>query len=264
MPQNKKPTVLVTGMSGKIGTAIAARFAEDGFDIIGVDVREDALAESASSLSAAYDTAVHTIQGDLSDLNFAAGLIPDAWERFGPIDVLVNCAALVPSTPFMSLDADIWNKVQNINVTAPMLATSALGKLATENDVPATVVNISSGAATRPRPGASHYCTSKAAMEMMTRAAAIELGPRVRVNAISPGFVNVDSPINPVKPGYAKLLKQNPSGRFGEPDDIARAVKWIAGPEADWVTGAVLRVDGGSTAGTLALPLQWDEETVRS
>jgi len=254
--------VLITGMSGKIGTAIAAQFAADGFDIIGVDLREEPLRENAASLASAYNVSVETIPGDLSDLAFAADLVPTAWERFGPLDVLVNCAALVPSTPFTKLTAEVWNRVQDINVTAPTLAIAALGRLAEENDVQATVVNISSGAATRPRPGASHYCTSKAAMEMMTRAAAIELGPRVRVNAISPGFVNVDSPINPVKPSYAKLLKQNPSGRFGEPEDIARAVKWIAGPEADWVTGAVLRVDGGSTAGTLALPLQWEEEPV--
>lgn len=256
--QTATPKALVTGASGKIGYAIAARFAKNGYDVILSDLREEALAENAARLRAEHGHQVHTIAGDLAESSFAEALVARAWEAHGPLDVLVNVAALDPSTPFTRLTAEVWDKVQAINVTAPMLTMSALGRLAEEHGRTASIVNISSGAATRPRPGASHYCTSKAALEMLTRAAAIELGPRIRVNAISPGFVNVDSPINPVTPEYAALLQdRNPAGRRGEPDDIARAVFWIAGPEAEWVTGTVLRVDGGSTAGTMDLPLHW-------
>ena len=254
------PTVLVTGASGKIGLAIAARFAANGYDTVVTDLREETLAENAAALRAQHGVQVHTIAGDLSDSSFAEALVPQAWEAYGPLDVLVNVAALDPSTPFTQMTAAVWNKVQAINVTAPMLTTAALGRLTEQHARTAAVVNITSGAATRPRPGASHYCTSKAALEMLTRAAAIELGPRIRVNAVSPGVVNVDSPINPVTPEYAALLQdKNPTGRPGKPDDIAKAVFWMAGPEADWVTGTVLRVDGGSTAGTLDLPLHWSD-----
>jgi NAD(P)-dependent dehydrogenase (short-subunit alcohol dehydrogenase family) len=120
------------------------------------------------------------------------------------------------------------------------------------------VVNISSGAATRARPGAAHYATSKAALEMLTKACAVELGGLgIRVNAVSPGFVTVDSDANPVTEEYAAAVSVNPLGRRGEPREVADAVFWLAGPEAGWITGAILRVDGGSTAGAAGLPLHW-------
>jgi 3-oxoacyl-[acyl-carrier protein] reductase len=116
------------------------------------------------------------------------------------------------------------------------------------------VINISSGAALRARPGTAHYCTSKAAVEMLTRAAAIELGSHgIRVNAVSPGFVEVDSAVNPVSETYAAAVSANPLGRRGQPADIAASVVWLTSDAAAWVTGSILRVDGGASAGTTAL-----------
>jgi NAD(P)-dependent dehydrogenase (short-subunit alcohol dehydrogenase family) len=97
---------------------------------------------------------------------------------------------------------------------------------------------------------------------MLTKACAVELGGNgIRVNAVSPGFVTVDSTANPVTEDYAAAVSTNALGRRGEPDDIARAVHWLASDAASWVTGAVLRVDGGSTAGTTTLPLHWQGAT---
>ena len=150
------------------------------------------------------------------------------------------------------MTAAAWDRVQQVNVRAPVLLTVALAHA----DRPATVVNISSGAATRARPGAAHYCTSKAALEMATKACAVELAGRgIRVNAVAPGFVEVDSPVNPVTDAYAAAVSANPIGRAGRPAEMAAAVVWLAGDEAGFVTGAVLRVDGGATAGTAELPL---------
>ena len=116
------------------------------------------------------------------------------------------------------------------------------------------MVNISSGAATRARPGAAHYCTSKAALEMATKACAVELAGRgIRVNAVAPGFVEVDSPVNPVTDGVRRRGRRpTRSGARAGPPRSPRAVCWLAGAEAGFVTGAVLRVDGGATAGTAA------------
>jgi NAD(P)-dependent dehydrogenase (short-subunit alcohol dehydrogenase family) len=126
---------------------------------------------------------------------------------------------------------------------------------------PASVVNISSGAALRARPGGGPYASSKAALEMATRAAALELGPHgIRVNAVSPGFVAVGSECNPVAPEYAAAVSANPLGRPGTPADIARAVCWIAGENASWITGEILRVDGGSGTGAGHLPRLWPPE----
>jgi 3-oxoacyl-[acyl-carrier protein] reductase len=194
------------------------------------------------------------------DLGSALGpqaLIADAW-AFAPVDVLVNSAGIYPATPYLELDARTWDSVLNLNTRAPMLATVALAQRAVEAGRPANVVNISSGAALRARPGAAPYSTSKAALEMATRASALELGQYgIRVNAVAPGFVTVNSSVNPVTEEYAAAVSGNPLGRRGEPDDIARAVVWLSGDEAAWITGETLRVDGGSATGAMHLPMHW-------
>jgi 3-oxoacyl-[acyl-carrier protein] reductase len=189
---------------------------------------------------------------DLSEPGQVQAMIDAAW----PLDVLVNAAGIYPATPLLEMTGEAWDRVQDINVRAPLLATVAFGRRCLEDQRTGCVVNISSGAALRARPGAAHYCTSKAALEMATRACALELGPRVRVNAVSPGYVEVASEVNPVTPEYAQAVSANPLGRVGTPEDIARAVLWLAGDDASWITGAVLRVDGGASAGAI-LPLHW-------
>ncbi|GLY40272.1 L-xylulose reductase [Amycolatopsis sp. NBRC 101858] len=243
-------TVLVTGAGGGIGAAIAARFAAAGDRLVLSDLR----AAELSTVAAGLSTEVVQLPGDLAEAEFAEGLV----ERAGPVDVLVNAAGIYPATPLLDMTAAIWDRVQDVNVRAALLTTVAFGRAGR----PGAVVNISSGAATRARPGAAHYATSKAALEMVTKACAVELGPHgIRVNAVSPGFVTVDSDANPVTEAYAAAVSVNPLGRRGEPREIADAVFWLAGPEAGWITGAVLRVDGGSTAGAAGLPLHWAGET---
>lgn len=100
---------------------------------------------------------------------------------------------------------------------------------------------------------------------MATRAAALELGALgIRVNAVSPGFVLVDSDVNPVSAEYARSIDVNPLGRPGTPEDVARAVCWLAGPEASWITGETVRVDGGSSTGALHLPRIWQADGTRA
>ncbi|MCR6489056.1 SDR family oxidoreductase [Amycolatopsis sp. OK19-0408] len=246
-------TVLVTGAGGGIGAAIARRFAAAGDRLVLSDVRPAELSTVADSL----DDAV-ALPGDLADAGYAEGLV----ERAGPVDVLVNAAGIYPATPLLEMTAATWDRVQDINVRAALLTTVAFGRRHVAAGTTGVVVNISSGAATRARPGAAHYATSKAALEMLTKACAVELGPHgIRVNAVSPGFVTVDSDANPVTEAYAAAVSVNPLGRRGEPREIADAVWWLAGPESAWITGAVLRVDGGSTAGAAGLPLHWSGET---
>jgi len=240
--------VLVTGAASGIGAAIAARFRGEALTL--ADVDGDRLAAVAGDLGAAVRV------GDLADAAFTESLVePD-------VDVLVNAAGLYPATPLLEMTAASWDRVQLVNVRAAMLTTVAFGRHRVASGKPGVVVNISSGAATRARPGAAHYATSKAALEMLTKACAVELGAyRIRVNAVSPGFVTVDSAANPVTEEYAAAVSVNPLGRRGLPSDIADAVHWLAGERATWITGAVLRVDGGSTAGAPGLPVHWDGAT---
>jgi NAD(P)-dependent dehydrogenase (short-subunit alcohol dehydrogenase family) len=242
--------VLVTGAGGGIGAAIADRFAAAGDRLVLADLRLVELSTVAGRLRADHGVEVVELPGDLADADHAAGLVAQA----GAVDVLVNAAGIYPATPLLEMTAATWDRVQDVNVRAALLTTVAFGRAGR----PGAVVNISSGAATRARPGAAHYATSKAALEMLTKACAVELGGLgIRVNAVSPGFVTVDSDANPVTEAYASAVSVNPLGRRGEPREIADAVFWLAGPEAGWITGAILRVDGGSTAGAAGLPLHW-------
>lgn len=252
-----KRHIIITGAASGIGRQIAVRFARQGDQLTLVDISTEALADAATDCTRAGSEDVDTITADLRSADGPRSMVYEAWAS-APVDVLVNSAGVYPATPFLDLNADTWDAVTNLNTRAPLLATVALANLVVNAGRTASVVNISSGAALRARPGAAPYSTSKAALEMVTRASALELGPLgLRVNAVAPGFVTVDSSVNPVTEDYAAAVSANPLGRRGEPDDIARAVLWLASSEAEWITGEVLRVDGGSSAGAMNLPLHW-------
>lgn len=251
------PHAVITGAGSGIGRQVANRFAGLGFRLTLVDINPGPLAAVAEACQAAGAEDAKVLVVDLATPTGPEEMLAKSWAD-APVDVLVNSAGIYPATPFLSLDADTWDAVQNLNTRAPLLATVALAQRAIEAGRGASVINISSGAALRARPGAAPYSTSKAALEMATRASALELGQYgIRVNAVAPGFVTVNSCANPVTEEYAAAVSGNPLGRRGEPDDVARAVVWLAGTEAEWITGETLRVDGGSSAGAINLPLHW-------
>ncbi|MFJ8823140.1 SDR family NAD(P)-dependent oxidoreductase [Streptomyces sp. NPDC102467] len=268
--------VLITGAAGGIGRAIAAEFAAggavksaargaaEGVALTLADRDQEALDRVAAELgvtgsgSGSGAGPVGTLTVDLTRPEAAADLVHQAWQARGPVDVLVNAAGVYPSLDMGDVSAADWDRLFAVNLRAPVLATGAFARLAAEHGRGGAVVNISSGSALRARPGGGPYASSKAALEMATRAAALELGAQgIRVNAVSPGFVAVDSACNPVSDEYAAAIGTNPLGRAGTPQDIARAVRWIAGPDASWITGEILRVDGGSSTGALHLPRIW-------
>lgn len=252
--------VVVTGAAGGLGRAIAARITSQAAAVTLVDSRPEALDGAVRAVQQVSDAEIHTEVVDLCDPEAVEPLIRRMW-RIAPISVLINAAGVYPSVTVDELDAAAWARVLNINTSAPVLATAALGRLwgQTDEDSPgirAVVVNVSSTAAGRSRPGALAYSASKAALESATKSAALELGPRgIRVTAVAPGFIAVDSPVNQIAEDYARLVDQNPLGRPGTPEDVADAVNWLIDDSSSWVTGTVITVDGGSSVGNRSLPL---------
>ncbi|WP_432251122.1 SDR family NAD(P)-dependent oxidoreductase [Streptomyces sp. HNM1019] len=253
--------ILVTGAAGGIGAAIAEEFAAQGAFLTLVDRDPAALHRTGAGLGTR--TAIRA--ADLTDPDAPTAVVEATWAEHGPVDVLVNAAGVYPSLDMADVDAPAWDRLFAVNLRAPVLATAAFARLATARGRTGSVINISSGAAQRARPGGGPYASSKAALEMATRAAALELGAHgIRVNAVSPGFVPVASDCNPVSAEYATAIGGNPLGRPGTPQDIARAVRWLAGPDASWITGEILRVDGGSSTGALHLPRIWQPDDTRA
>lgn len=255
---NATPHALITGGAGGLGRGIATVLARAGYGVALADFRADALEETAARLRSCVPgcrVGIHVV--DLAAPGSPGRLIADVWNE-QPLDVVVNAAGIYPSTPLLELDATTWDAVLDVNLRAAALVIAEYGRLASASGRGGSIVNITSGSALRAREAAAPYATSKAALEMLTRAAALELGRHaIRVNAVSPGFVGVDSPVSPYLPEYREAVDRNPLGRPGSPEDVGEAVLWLAGPLASWVTGTVVRVDGGSSTGSIGLPRSW-------
>lgn len=250
----------MTGAASGLGRAITIDLAAHGWNITGVDVQEIALKSVIEEISH-HGVRAHAIVGDLADPAFVTSAVRDAWAR-EPVTGLVNAAGIYPAVPFADLTAELWRRVQDVNVLAPVLATQALAQLAIAAGTTPAVVNVASGAATRARPGTAHYSTSKAAVVMATKATAIELsGAGIRVNAIAPGFFRVHSEVNPVTDEYADLLSQTVLPGPARPEHVTGPVRFLLSADAEWITGVTLPVDGGSSAGTNNLPQHWDAPT---
>lgn len=252
---------VVTGAGNGLGAAIATELAAAGWDVTGVDVRREALEKVLAEIAETHGVTTHALVGDLGDETFATEFVTSAW-AFAPVDGLVNAAGIYPAIPFLEVDATKWNRVQAINVVAPLLATQQLARLAIDAGTTPAVVNITSGAANRARPGTAHYSTSKAALTMLTKASAIELGPAgIRVNAVAPGFFSVASEVNPISEEYAAFMAGNILPGTAKPQHVAGAVLFLLSDKAEWITGATVPVDGGTSVGTRSLPQHWAGES---
>ena len=233
--------VLVTGAARRVGRAIALAAARRGADLI-VHYRASAAEAEGTAAEArrAGVTAV-TIQADLATAAGVDSLVGAAREAFGRVDVLVNNASIFLPTPFESLDEAAWDAHQDVNLKGPYLCSLAFGR-AMLRQGEGKIINLVDGAADRPYAGFLPYCVSKAGLIALTRALAVELAPRVQVNAVAPGPV-----LNPE--GFTvdqirSVPTANPLRRMGTPEDVAAAVVFLA-EGSDYVTGAVLPVDGG-------------------
>jgi len=242
---------LVTGGGSGIGLASAIRLAQDGAAVTICGRTESRLEAGLAAIEEqAPGATAQWIVADVVDEDAVQDAVALSAEPTGTIDVVLASAGGSDSIgPVHTLDTDAFKRTLELNVVGTFLALKyAAPRMAKAGR--GSFIGVSSLAASRPHPWFGAYGPAKAAIEMFLQQAAIELGPSgVRVNAVAPGLVDTEL-VGAVVAGGPVLedyLSQMPLGRVGTPQDIAEAVRYLAGPESSWVTGQTLRLDGGHT-----------------
>jgi NAD(P)-dependent dehydrogenase (short-subunit alcohol dehydrogenase family) len=247
--------VLVTGAGAGIGFGIARAFHAAGARVALGDFRESALQRAASRL--AGSDRVLTRRVDVRDAASVAAFVAETERALGAVTVAVANAGIYPNTPVLEMTQEEWDRVMETNVRGVFLTCQAAARRMVAHKTRGRIITLASGAAYSGRLGAAHYCASKAGVVMFTKVLALELAPRgINVNAISPGLIEVEGEVSPLSREYVDALTRSiPAGRIGTPEDIAHAALFLASPYADWVTGEVFGINGGSSAGRTNLPL---------
>ena len=242
-------TALITGGTRGIGRATAEAMARAGANVVVSSRKQDACDETAAAITAAGGKAVG-IPCNVSNIDEIEALVAGALDAFGRIDMLVCNAAVNPYMgPLKDIDDEAYDKILTTNVKNVLkLCNLVIPGMAERRD--GAVVIVSSIAATKGSRSLGAYAISKAADVQLARNLAIEWGPsNIRVNAVLPGLVKTDMARalwdNPDT--AAKAMEGYPIGRFGEPEDLAGAIVFLASPAASWITGQALPVDGGAT-----------------
>ena len=245
--------IAVTGAGAGIGQGIAQAFHDAGARVALGDVREAPLKRAAAALGDRVFSQVVDVRDEASVAAFFAA----TEKQLGGVTVLVANAGIYPNTPVVDMDVEEWDRVMEVNVRGVFLTCRAAARSMRARGTPGKIITISSGAYASGRPGAAHYCASKAAVVMFTKVLALELAAsRINVNCIAPGFVRVDSEMSPLTDEYVTALTRGiPWGRQGTPKDIAHAALFLASPYAEYMTGEVVGVNGGTSAGRSQLPL---------
>jgi len=236
---------------------IARAFHDAGASVVPGDVREDALDQAQGTFSNQKRLAFVPV--DVRDAAAVANLVATAEQVFGPPAVMIANAGIVPNASLLNMDVSAWDAVIETNLQGVFLSCQATARSMVAHQTRGRIVTISSIAHSYGRLGASAYCASKAGVVMFAKVLAMQLAEhRINVNSVAPGVIEI-----PQIPQRAPrmndefrsaLIQAIPWGRRGQPDEVAEAVLYLCSPCAEYITGALLPVDGGSSTGWTYMP----------
>ncbi|MYW63303.1 glucose 1-dehydrogenase [Streptomyces sp. SID8379] len=236
---------IVTGASRGIGRSIADELAGAGAHVCVTARDAHDVGEAVAALRARGADAIG-VPGDVADPAHLWEVTDRAMTAYGRVDIVVNNAATnQPYGPLMDADPDAWRTAFAVNVEAPLRLVQCAWR-AWMSEHGGAVVNVCTEGATHVGPNIGAYNTSKAALLHLTAQLAGELGPLVRVNSVSPGLVRTEMARFVWERAEETVAAGLPTGRIGEPVDVARAVRWLVSDDAEWITGTDLLVDGGT------------------
>lgn len=238
----KGKKAVVTGANRSIGRAIAIAFAKEGADVL-ISYRSDQ--EGAKETVAQIITLgqkAKAVYADFSQLEDTKLFFDESLDFLGQIDLFVNNAGGYDTTEFLAQDPKVFSQILQVGVTTPMILTQMVARQMVDKAINGSIINISSISGLRPYPNRVAHSTAKAALNMLTKNSALELGKfNIRVNAIAPGYTPYNSSKEDLVP-ESIVLKRN-----GTPEDQANAAVFLASEDASWITGHVMVVDGGDT-----------------
>lgn len=240
-----KQIALVTGASRGIGKAIAIDLALHGATVVGTATTESGAASISDYLNALRADAGRGVALNVNDAEASLALIDHIGKEMGGVSILVNNAGITQDQLAMRMKDDEWDAVIATNLTAVARLSRAVlrGMMKAKYG---RIINITSVVGSAGNPGQMNYAAAKAGVAGMSRALAREIGSRnITVNCIAPGFIDTDMTKALTEQQVAALLQQIPAGRFGTPEDIAASVSFLASPQAGYITGTTLHVNGG-------------------
>ncbi len=236
---------VVTGSGRGIGLSIARQLAKAGATIALVDINQSLVEAAAAGLNEEFGQLANAFVADLTDADQVKELFENIYAKLGKVDILVNNAGITRDSLMLRMKESEWDAVINTNLRSAFLCTKAVTK-AMMKQRHGKIINISSVVGIMGNAGQANYCASKAGLIGFTKSLARELGSRgVNVNAVAPGYIQTDMTEKLPESAKEAMLSQVPLNRPGQPEDVSKAVFFLASPLADYLTGQVICVDGG-------------------